>query len=71
MRGLTEQQRHVLNFVRSYLEQHRYPPALTEIASFLGLSKSTVFTHVSALERKGYLKREAGKPRTITIEESA
>lgn len=71
MKEISKRQRQVLNFVRSYINQRGYPPAMSEIADFLGIYVSSVFAHLGALEKKGYIERVPGKPRTITIKETA
>lgn len=71
MRPVTQQQKRVLNVIKLFVRQREYPPTLTEIGNVLGLSKQTVFAHVSALEKKGFLTREAGKPRKLVIKETA
>jgi len=45
-----------------------YPPTLREIASFFKIqSVRTVFDHIVALEKKGYIKRDKGKRRGLRI----
>lgn len=67
-RGLTRRQREILTFVQRYSDAHGYPPSVREIGQALGLtSSSTVHSHLSALERKGYLRRDPSKPRALEI----
>src|SRR5690606_2813134 len=45
-----------------------YPPSVREIGKAVGLaSSSTVHSHLSQLEKKGYIKRDPTKPRAIEI----
>ena len=67
-KGLTRRQQEILTFVRRYTDAHGYPPSVREIGQALGLtSSSTVHSHLSALEKKGYLRRDPSKPRALEI----
>ena len=68
MRGLTNRQRQVLDFVRLYLRKHRYPPSRAEIAEGLGMPHaSAVDGHLIGLERKGWISTRPDIPRTIRL----
>jgi repressor LexA len=55
---LTDNQRHVLDFIGHYLAHNERPPTLREIAAALGLaSHSSAQDYVEALVRKGALER--------------
>ena len=61
-------QRRILEFILSTVEQRGYPPSVREIAEAVGLaSPSTVHAHLEALQRKGYLRKDATKPRAIAV----
>jgi repressor LexA len=65
---LTRRQSEILTFVERYTESHGYPPSVREIGQAMGLtSSSTVHSHLAALERKGYLRRDPSKPRALEI----
>ncbi len=67
-KGLTKRQQEILTFVHRYTEAHGYPPSVREIGQALGLtSSSTVHSHLSALEKKGYVRRDPSKPRALEI----
>lgn len=56
---LTQRQRQVLEFITTFTDNNGYPPSQREIARYLGVSGTLpVMKHLSALERKGYIKRE-------------
>src|SRR5450631_4297901 len=56
---LTQRQKQVLQFITSYTVDNGYPPSQREIASHLKVSGTLpVMKHLSALERKGYIKRD-------------
>jgi len=65
---LTRRQNDILTFVQRHTESHGYPPSVREIGQAMGLtSSSTVHSHLAALERKGYLRRDPSKPRALEI----
>jgi repressor LexA len=56
---LTQRQRQVLQFITSFSDSNGYPPSQREIAAHLNVSGTLpVMKHLSALERKGYIKRD-------------
>jgi repressor LexA len=66
--ALGPRQRKVLDFILSTVEQRGYPPSVREIADAVGLaSPSTVHAHLEALQKKGYIRKDATKPRAIEI----
>ncbi len=67
-KGLTRRQREILTFVQRYADAHGYPPSVREIGQALGLtSSSTVHSHLAALGKKGYLRRDPSKPRALEV----
>ena len=68
MTDLTPRQRQVLEFIDAEVRRRGFPPSVREIGEAVGLSSSsTVHAHLSALEEKGYLRRDPSKPRAIEI----
>ena len=68
MRGLTERQRQVLESIHTITAEKGYPPTVREIGDCLGLRSScTVQRHLEALERKGFIKRDRTKARSVEI----
>jgi repressor LexA len=66
--GLTPVQRKVLLVVEDFVQRRGYSPSLREIGEAVGLaSPSSVSHQLSALQRKGYLSRGAGQPRTAVV----
>ena len=66
--GLTARQRLVLETIRSSVERRGYPPSMREIGEAVGLtSPSSVKHQLTALERKGYLRRDPNRPRAIEV----
>ena len=63
---LSWRQQRVLRVIRDFAQRRGYPPSLREIAEAVGLnSPSSVAFQLSTLESKGYLRRDAGRPRTV------
>jgi len=65
---LTERQRQILDFILSEIHKKGYPPSVRDIGKAVGLSSSsTVHSHLSSLEEKGYIRRDSTKPRAIEV----
>lgn len=65
--NLTPKQMRILKIIRDCRMRSGYSPTLQEIADEINVSKVTVFEHVEALIRKGALKRDAHKARSLEI----
>lgn len=60
MQEITARQRQVLEFITSHVDNNGYPPSQREIAAHLQVSGTLpVGKHLAALEKKGYIKRDA------------
>ncbi len=65
---LTWRQRKVLQVIRESVQRRGYPPSMREIGEAVGLtSTSSVSYQLSTLQAKGYLRRDAGRPRTVEV----
>lgn len=65
---LTARQRSILEFIEKTVRERGYPPSVREICTAVDLSSpSTVHTHLSSLQKMGYLRRDATKPRAIQV----
>ena len=68
METLTKRQDDVLDFVKSYIASHGYPPTVREIGSAIGVSSpATVQAHLESLAEKGFIRKEGTKNRTIEV----
>jgi len=65
--NLTPRQLDVIVAVRNYRHLNGYAPTMQELADQLGTSKVTIFEHVGALERKGAIRRDKHKARSLEI----
>ena len=69
---LTERQAKILDYIRHVTRVRNYPPSVREIGEAVGLSSSsTVHNHLNQLERKGLIKRDPSKSRTVQLVEDA
>lgn len=72
VKGLTLTQKKVLDAIREFQADRGYSPTVRELASILGVrSISTVFHHLAALERKGYIRHVPYASRTLVIIQSS
>jgi len=62
---LTPTQRRVLDFLREFVERHRFAPTAAEIAGRFGIAVKNGFYYLELLERKGYIRRKRHHPRRI------
>ena len=66
--ALTKRQREILNYIESFLDNYGYSPSFEEIANFFGYSSlATVHEHLSNLEKKGYLRKNYNKSRSLEL----
>lgn len=64
---LTKRQFTVLETIRNWIRQRGYPPTIRELGQLLGIrSLRGVTTHLDAIAKKGFLKREP-KARSISL----
>jgi repressor LexA len=66
--GLTARQRLILDVIRDSVERRGYPPSIREICDAAGLSSTSSVAHqLATLERKGFLRRDANRPRAVDV----
>lgn len=66
--GLTPRQRRVLEVIRDSVARRGYPPSMREIGDAVGLtSPSSVHHQIATLQKKGFLRRDANRPRAIEV----
>lgn len=64
MTELTDKQKDILNFLRKFTNENGYPPTVKEMmAKFNFASPTAVTTHLTALEKKGYVKKVGNRAR--------
>jgi len=71
-RELTDRQRKALEAVEGFILEHGHSPTIRQLGLLIGVENpSAVFKHVLSLEKKGYLRREAGELRLAGAPSSA
>jgi repressor LexA len=65
---LTLRQLKIVQVIDDCIRREGYPPTLREIGDAVGLTSTSSVSHqLSSLEKKGYLSRGAGRPRTAVV----
>ncbi|GGF87105.1 LexA family protein [Paenibacillus aceti] len=68
MNTITRREKEALSVINKYLQEHGYPPTVRELAVLMEVkSTSTIHGYLSNLEQKGYIRREASKPRALQL----
>jgi len=66
--ALTKRQREMYDFISGFVQKHGYSPSFEEIGDGMGLSSlATVHKHLTNLEKKGLLKRDYNRSRSIDV----
>jgi repressor LexA len=67
MKPLTERQQAVLTFVEDFCRRQGYPPTVREVAAYFKVQPRAAADHLAALKKKGYLRREPGLSRGLSL----
>ena len=66
--ALTKRQKQVYDFIAEFVARNGYSPSFEEIGQGMNLSSlATVHKHISNLEKKGLLKRDYNRSRSIDV----
>jgi repressor LexA len=66
--ALTVRQQQVLEVIRAWVARFGYPPSVREIGDAVGLNSTSSVAHqLRVLQRKGYLRRDANRPRAVGV----
>jgi repressor LexA len=69
--GLTPRQRRILEVIRDSVDRRGYPPSMREIGQAVGLTSTSSVAHqLVALQRKGFLRRAANRPRAVDVRDA-
>ena len=66
MKGLTEKQQEILDFIDLFIRREGMAPTVYEVAEYFDIKSATAFAHLRALQRKGYVDRSS-KARSLTL----
>ncbi|RLI01136.1 repressor LexA, partial [Candidatus Bathyarchaeota archaeon] len=70
MEELTRKQKEILEFIKKTMFKKGVSPTFREIMQFFGFkSIKTVQDHLKALEKKGYIKKDPNKSRSIVLDD--
>ncbi|MBO7353979.1 MAG: transcriptional repressor LexA [Lachnospiraceae bacterium] len=65
---ITKKQQEILDYIKEQIINRGFPPTVRDICAAVNLkSTSSVFSHLEALERNGYIRRDLAKPRAIEV----
>lgn len=65
---ISKKQQEILDYIKNEILNRGFSPAVREICEAVNLkSTSSVHSHLEALEKNGYIRRDATKPRAIEI----
>ena len=68
MKTLTPIRAKILEFVNQFVDDNGFPPTVREICDAVNLrSPSTVYFHLNVLKDEGYLDKDGGKMRSISV----
>ena len=68
MLDLNKRERAILKFIEKQIRDKGYPPSVREIGKAVGLSSTaTVHGYLAKLTKKGYIKKEDQKGRTLKV----
>jgi len=66
VKGLTQKQQDILDFIEQFVRREGMAPTVYEIADYFGIKSATAFAHLRSLQRKGYVSRSS-KARSLTL----
>ncbi len=67
MKGITDRQQQVLDYIVDYTEENSYPPTVRDISEHFGISLRAIQDHIAALQKKGYLSQREKKARSLKV----
>jgi len=67
MKELTARQKEVLSFISGYVNANWYSPSVRDVAERFCITAKAAHDHITALKRKGFLKQEDKRPRTLGL----
>ena len=65
---ISKKQQEILDYMKNEILNRGFPPSVREICEAVNLkSTSSVHSHLAALEKNGYIRRDATKPRASEV----
>lgn len=66
-KDLTDKQQAIYEFIRSKIHDAGIPPTVREIGDNFGITVKGAYDHLKAIEKKGFIKCESNKSRSIEL----
>jgi repressor LexA len=68
MSNLSPKRKRILDFIAGFIREKDYPPSVRDIVKGCGISSTTVVQYyLNVLERDGYIRRNRGTSRSISL----
>ncbi len=67
MKGITDRQQEVLQFITDFTKANGYPPTVRETSENFHISLRAVQDHIAALQKKGFLSLSQRRSRSIRV----
>jgi len=67
MKGITDRQQEVLQFITDFTKENGYPPTVRETSENFRISLRAVQDHIAALQKKGFLSLSQRRSRSIRV----
>ncbi|MBN2077708.1 MAG: transcriptional repressor LexA [Spirochaetes bacterium] len=67
VKQLTIKQEDILGFIKNSIREEGFPPTVREIGEHFSITVKGAYDHVKAIEKKGFIKMEQNKSRSIVI----
>ncbi len=68
---LSESQKRLLDAIEKHIDREGMSPTMRELANTLDQGVASIFKLIQRMERNGYVSRQAGKSRSLTVLRSA
>jgi SOS-response transcriptional repressor LexA len=65
--GLKPDSQRVYSFIVSFIDERGFPPSQREIATGCFMARSSVQRHLDVLEATGFIEREMGTARSLSL----
>jgi len=67
MKAITKRQSEILNYIKSFIADRKFPPTIREISDAFSISVKGAYDHVKALEKKRFIHLDNNRSRTIEV----
>lgn len=67
MKEITNRQSEILNYLKEFIDENKYPPAIRDIATNFSISVKGAYDHIKALEKKNFITCNNNTSRSIGI----